>query len=185
MDRKAQSEDAGRDRNSGLASACRHPRKRQRAAASAARTPEACPDAEVDLKFSAPARPKRVLLIVAPTLLECFHAAKEYGLTPPHIDNFRKLTKACCQLRGVRAGTPFIAINRRSWAATPHSFELDQALDLCLRTGRVRIAQPDDLKRACPMPTCRKGRREVNGVRRYVRRLTGLLPHGLTGGPCR
>lgn len=99
--------------------------------------------------FSAPARPKRVLLIVAPSLIECFHAAKEHGLTPPHIDNFRNVTKAS-QLRGVRPGTPFIAINRKNWTSTPHGFELDQAIDLCLRTGRVRIAQPDDLKACQP-----------------------------------
>nr|CAD6410992.1 hypothetical protein REQ54_00820 [Rhizobium sp. Q54] len=91
----------------------------------------------------------RVLLIVAPTLYECFHAAKENGLDPPHIQGFRNVTRAV-QLRGVRHGTPFIAINRSGWCASSEGFDLDRALEALQRQGVVRIAQEDDI-RACRM----------------------------------
>lgn len=86
----------------------------------------------------------RVLLIVAPSLFECYHAAKAHGLTPGQIDNFRNVTRAI-ELRGVTPGTPFICINRDSWASTPNGFELDQALWALQRLGRVRLMQDDDL----------------------------------------
>ncbi len=91
----------------------------------------------------------RTLLIVAPTLFECFHAAKENGLVPPHIQGFRNVTRAI-QLRGVRPGTPFIAVNRENWGSTQVGYDLDVALSTLQRQGVVRIAQEDDLD-ACRM----------------------------------
>ncbi|MDK4713008.1 hypothetical protein [Rhizobium sp. CNPSo 4039] len=93
--------------------------------------------------LTAPKRSPRVLLIIAPTLYECWHAAKEWGLTPGQIDNFRNVTKAI-ELRGVAPGTPFICINRQSWGATPEGFALDQALETLQRLGRVRPMGDDD-----------------------------------------
>lgn len=89
-------------------------------------------------------RSSRTLLIIAPTLFECAKAAEAHGLTPGEIENFRNVTKAYA-LRGVTAGTPFIAINRRNWHATPDGYELDLALEAYQRQGRVRIAQEDDI----------------------------------------
>ena len=91
----------------------------------------------------------RILLIVAPTLFECFHAARENGLNPPHIQGFRNVTRAI-QLRGVRPGTPFIAVNRDGWGATQVGYDLDIALSTLQRQGIVRIAQDDDID-ACRM----------------------------------
>lgn len=92
---------------------------------------------------------ERILLIVAPTLFECFHAAREHGLTPPHMEGFRNVTRAI-QLRGVRHGTPFISINRDGWSATQVGYDLDVALSTLQRQGVLRIAQEDDIK-ACRM----------------------------------
>lgn len=88
--------------------------------------------------------PSRMLLIIAPSLYECAKAAEAHGLTPGHIDNFRNVTRAYA-LRGVSAGTPYIAINRWNWHATPEGYELDLALEAYQRLGRVRIAQQDDI----------------------------------------
>lgn len=89
-------------------------------------------------------RSPRVLLIIAPSIFECYHAAKQWGLTPGQIENFRNVTKAI-ELRGVTPGTPFICINRDNWPATREGFELDAALTALQRLGRVRMMQDDDL----------------------------------------
>jgi hypothetical protein len=94
--------------------------------------------------LTAPKRSPRVLLIIAPTLFECWHAAKEWGLTPGAIDHFRNVTKAI-ELRGVTPGSPFICINRDSWPATPEGFALDAALTALQKLGRVRPMGNDDL----------------------------------------
>lgn len=91
-----------------------------------------------------PRRKDRPLLIIAPSLFECWHAAKEHGLTPPAIENFRNITRAL-GLRGVVPGSPYILINRDSWGATPEEFDLDRALGALERLGRVRPAGPDDI----------------------------------------
>lgn len=91
-----------------------------------------------------PRRKDRPLLIIAPSLFECWHAAMEHGLTPPAIENFRNVTRAI-GLRSVTPGTPYILINRDSWGATREGFELDQALSALERLGRVRPAGPDDI----------------------------------------
>jgi len=96
-----------------------------------------------------PERP-RVLLIIAPSLFECYHAARAHGLEPGRIQNFRNITKAA-DLRGIRTGTAFITANRSSWPATQAGFDLDRMLETLQRTGTVRIAQSDDLD-ACRMP---------------------------------
>lgn len=89
-------------------------------------------------------RHERTLLIIAPSLFECAHAARQWGLVPGQIENFRNVTRAI-QLRGLRPGTPFISINRESWPATKEGHDLDLALDAVLRRGLVRIAQDDDI----------------------------------------
>lgn len=91
-----------------------------------------------------PRRKERPLLIIAPSLFECWHAAKLHGLVPPAIENFRNVTRAI-QLRSVTPGSPYILINRGSWTATREGFDLDRALDALERMGRVRPAGPDDI----------------------------------------
>lgn len=91
-----------------------------------------------------PRRKERPLLIIAPSLYECWHAAREHGLSPPAIENFRTVTRAL-GLRGISPGSPYILINRESWGATREGFDLDLALSALERLGRVRPAGPDDI----------------------------------------
>jgi hypothetical protein len=87
---------------------------------------------------------EKVLLIIAPSLFQCHRTALEFGFTPPDIDNFRNVTRVI-DLRGVRAGTPFITFGREHWGDTREGFDLDQAVTTLQRIGKLRIAQEDDL----------------------------------------
>jgi len=90
----------------------------------------------------------RPLYIIAPSLAMCRKAALAHGLDPARLDNMRTITSAY-QLRGTRPGTPFITHERQHWVrAMPDIFALDQAIDLMIRTGRLRLAQADDLAAA-------------------------------------
>lgn len=86
-----------------------------------------------------------MLLIIAPDLFGCAKAAKAFGLVPPHIENYRSVTKAS-QLRGLDPGTPFITFDRQNWGNTQASYDLDLAVTCYVRTGQLRIAQPDDIE---------------------------------------
>tara|TARA_R110002020_G_scaffold467027_4_gene690190 strand:+ start:6766 stop:7092 length:327 start_codon:yes stop_codon:yes gene_type:complete len=91
---------------------------------------------------------QRPLYIIAPSLAECHKAALANGLNPAGLENVRCITRAD-HLRGTRAGTPFITHNRAHWVkAMPGVFDLDQAIDVMVRTGRLRVAQSDDLAAA-------------------------------------
>ena len=43
------------------------------------------------------------------------------------------------------AGTPFITHDRESWDKTQAGYDLDVAVTCYVRTGQLRIAQPDDI----------------------------------------
>lgn len=92
-----------------------------------------------------PKRSARMLYIIGPTTLDCYRAAKAFGLEPPAIEGFRMI-KSAYALRGVTPGTPFIAINRDTWLATREGEKLDRALSLLQQLGRLRIATDADLK---------------------------------------
>lgn len=88
----------------------------------------------------------RPLYIIAPNMAMCHRAALAHGLNPARMENVRCITCAYA-LRGTRAGTPFITFERQSWVkAMPAVFELNQAIDLLTRTGRLRVAARDDLE---------------------------------------
>ena len=89
-------------------------------------------------------RAPRILLIVAPSLVECNRTAAAFDLDLMCLDRMRCVTSAY-HLRGWSAGTPFVAINRQTWGRNPQAIELDQALDACIATGRLRIAGERDL----------------------------------------
>ena len=90
-------------------------------------------------------REPRPLYIIAPDLWQCHKAALAFGLDPERLDNARCITSAY-QLRGTRAGTPFITHERRHWVlAMPYVHALDQAIDVMVRTGRLRLASTDDI----------------------------------------
>lgn len=110
--------------------------------------------------FCSPSRPKRILMIIAPSLHQCWHTAKEFGFEPPHMENFRNVTKAS-QLRGVREGTPFIKLPDSEWGSGDASGDLARAVDLYIRTGHLRIAQERDLKACRPFDGVPK--REARG----------------------
>jgi hypothetical protein len=61
------------------------------------------------------------------------------------MENVRSITDAY-QLRGTRPGTPFITHGRDTWVkAMANVHALDTAIDLLVRTGRLRVASSDDL----------------------------------------
>ena len=89
---------------------------------------------------------ERPLYIIAPNMAMCHRAALAHGLNPERMDNVRCITSAYA-LRGTRAGTPFITFERQSWVKAMQTvFELDQAIDLLVRAGRLRLAARDDLE---------------------------------------
>jgi len=60
----------------------------------------------------------------------------------------RTITSAYA-LRGTRPGTPFITHERARWVMAMRAvFDLDQAIDLMVRTGRLRPASSDDIAAA-------------------------------------
>jgi hypothetical protein len=88
---------------------------------------------------------QRPLYIIAPSLWHCHQAACAHGLRPDGMENVRCITLAY-QLRGTRAGTPFITHERKSWVRSePGVYDLDQAIDACVRLGRLRVAGTDDI----------------------------------------
>ncbi len=90
-------------------------------------------------------RDPRPLYIIAPNPAGCWRAALAHGIDPETLGAVRCITSAY-QLRGTRPGTPFITHARDTWVrAMPDVFALDQAIDLLTRTGRLRIAGPDDI----------------------------------------
>ena len=90
----------------------------------------------------------RPLYIIAPDLWQCRRTALAHGLDPESLGAVRCITSAY-QLRGTRPGTPFITHGRATWVrAMPGVYELDQAIDLLTRTGRLRVAGNDDIAAA-------------------------------------
>lgn len=88
---------------------------------------------------------QRPLYIIAPLLWHCHQAACAHGLRPDGMENVRCITSAY-QLRGTRASTPFITHERKSWVRSePGVYDLDRAIDVMVSTGRLRVAQSDDL----------------------------------------
>jgi hypothetical protein len=87
---------------------------------------------------------EKILLIIAPTLYDCCKTAVHWGFTIGQIDNFRNVTKPI-ELRSVHPGTPFITFDRENWGKTRQGFDLDQLVATLQRTGKLRIAQDDDI----------------------------------------
>ncbi|MBO0142279.1 hypothetical protein JZX87_14020 [Agrobacterium sp. Ap1] len=81
----------------------------------------------------------KLLLIVAPTKLECHATAKEFSLDFLKVDRMRFISNPY-HLRGWSRGTPFIALNRSVWPEL-----LDKALDALTMSGQLRIANDRDL----------------------------------------
>lgn len=81
----------------------------------------------------------RLLLVVAPTKLECHATAKEFGFDFLKVDRMRFISNPC-HLRGWSRGTPFVALNRSRWPQ-----ELDAVLDALTMSGQLRIANDRDI----------------------------------------
>lgn len=94
-------------------------------------------------------RPPRTLYIIGTSLFQCHRTATEWGLDPKTMLHTRCITKAY-DLRGVTAGTPFIAYGREFWPHSEAGYDLDQAVTAYQRIGRLRIAQEDDLAACRP-----------------------------------
>lgn len=90
-------------------------------------------------------REPRPLYIIAPNLASCYRTALAHGINPETVGAVRCITSAY-QLRGTRPGTPFITHARDTWVRSiPDVYDLDQAIDLLTRIGRLRIAGADDI----------------------------------------
>lgn len=85
----------------------------------------------------------RLVLVVAPSKMECHRAAQEFGLDFLKVDRMRFIDNPY-HLRGWSRGTAFITFNRRQWS-TDNGIALDQALDALTANGHLRIANERDL----------------------------------------
>lgn len=81
----------------------------------------------------------RLLLVVAPSKLECHRTAKEFRLDFLKVERMRFISDPY-HLRGWSRGTPFIALHRDRWPE-----KLDQALHALTVMGQLRIANDRDL----------------------------------------
>ncbi|SMD18565.1 hypothetical protein [Rhizobium sp. RU36D] len=86
----------------------------------------------------------KTLLIIAPSLYQCSLTAREWGLVPGEIENFRNVTRAI-QLRSITPGTPYIGMDMGQWSATPEGRDLYDVVDLMIRTCRIRPLRDDEL----------------------------------------
>lgn len=84
----------------------------------------------------------RVVLIVAPDVLQRAETLRTFGLDPAR-DGLRYIDKAY-SLRGWSRGTAYLAIRPGQWS-TPRGIELDQVLTALTRSGQLRIANERDL----------------------------------------
>lgn len=90
-------------------------------------------------------RPARILLVVAPSAIECYRTVQHFGIDlNEHAAQLRFISRPY-PLIGWRPGTPFITQDRQHWSSDA-GIALDQALWALTRTGQLRIACESDLK---------------------------------------
>ena len=87
----------------------------------------------------------KILLVVAPTIVEAHKAAKAHGIDPQACAGLLRTVTQAHRLRGWSQGTPVIFTNRATWGRSPEALALDTALDAYLRTGRLRLAGNADI----------------------------------------
>lgn len=83
--------------------------------------------------------PPRLLLVVAPSKMECHRTAQEFGLDFSKVEQMRFISDPY-HLRGWSRGTPFIALRRDRWPE-----KLDQVLHALTVMGQLRVANEGDL----------------------------------------
>lgn len=81
----------------------------------------------------------RLLLVIAPSLYECHHTVRAFGLDLARVGQMRFISKPY-GLRSWSRGTPFIAQDRGRWPV-----DLDETLQALIVLGRLRIANEFDL----------------------------------------
>lgn len=84
-----------------------------------------------------------LILIVAPSPIECVLTARAFGLDFCQVGRMRFVSRAH-HLRGWSRGTPFLARERSRWNGEG-ALALDKALDLLTRRGQLRPANDRDL----------------------------------------
>jgi hypothetical protein len=87
-------------------------------------------------------RKTRVVLVVAPSVMERHRTLRAFGLDPRR-DGIRYVDKAY-GLRGWSRGTAYLALHPENWS-TLEGIALDQALGALTRSGQLRIANEKDL----------------------------------------
>lgn len=81
----------------------------------------------------------KILLIVAPSKMECYATAKAFGLDLLKVEHMRFISNPY-HLRGWSRGTPFITKDRARFPA-----DLDQVLQALTMSGQLRMANDRDL----------------------------------------
>lgn len=88
-------------------------------------------------------RAPRILLVVAPTQMECFRTVQHFGIDlDRHAAEMRFISRPY-SLVGWSRGTPFITFDRQHWS-TDIGIALDQALWAFTQSGQLRIAGERD-----------------------------------------
>ncbi|KQV27584.1 hypothetical protein ASC97_04180 [Rhizobium sp. Root1203] len=93
----------------------------------------------------------RVVLVVAPSVMERHRTLRAFGLDPSR-DGIRYVEKAY-GLRGWSRGTPYLALHTENWS-TIEGIALDQALGALTRSGQLRIANEKDLAQLKESVSC-------------------------------
>ncbi len=88
----------------------------------------------------------KILLVVAPTIVEAHRAALDHGIEPLACRGLLRTVTQAHRLRGWSHGTPVIAGDRASWGRSAETLALETALFAYLRTGRLRLAGDADLR---------------------------------------
>lgn len=90
-------------------------------------------------------RKPKILLVVAPNIVEAHKTAQAYGIDPVICAGLLRTVTHAHRLRGWSQGTPVIFTNRATWGRSAEALALDTALDAYLRTGRLRLAGDADI----------------------------------------
>lgn len=89
-------------------------------------------------------RAPRILLVVAPTSMECYRTVQHFGLDlDQHAAEMRFISRPY-SLIGWSRGTPFITSDRQHWSSDT-GVALDKLLWTFTRSGQLRIAGERDL----------------------------------------
>ncbi|MDW9726506.1 hypothetical protein GOB91_30150 [Sinorhizobium meliloti] len=86
----------------------------------------------------------RILLVVAPSIIECYRTVQYFGIDLGEYAGQLRYISRPYSLIGWKRGTPFVTRDRDHWS-TETGIALDQALWALTRSGQLRVAGEHDL----------------------------------------